>query len=63
MILIRFILISIIIFLIFRAFIRRGGIGEQPPDRAKVNEDDTKIINKKISKDVGEYVDYEELDK
>ena len=63
MILIRFILISIIIFLIFRSFIRRGGVGEQPTDRAKVNKDDTKIINKKISKDVGEYVDYEELDK
>ena len=60
--LIRIILIGLIIYLIVRMFVRYFTITddhghESGPDK-KNNAD-----GKKVSKDTGEYVDYEELDK
>jgi large-conductance mechanosensitive channel len=62
MILIRFLLVSLIVFLIVRSFIRHG---EEARHETRVNgpEKKSNIINKKVSKEVGEYVDYEEVDK
>lgn len=59
--LIRFFLISIIVYLIVRAFTQYGNIEENPehnPESSKNNIKD----GKKISKEIGEYVDYEEVD-
>jgi hypothetical protein len=60
MILIRFILIGLIVYLIVRSFTRyrdenahgSGGAGK-----------DMKGVTKKVSKEVGEYIDYEEVKK
>jgi len=60
MTLVRFILIGCIIYLIIRSLIRIGET-EGPPVRKP--EKDKKSAGKKISKEIGEYVDYEELDK
>lgn len=60
-ILIRFVLISIIIYLLVRSFVRyfQG-------DDSSVNEHERGSTNKTkqggVSKEVGEYVDYEEVD-
>jgi len=61
-ILIRFILVSIIIYLIFRSFIRF--FAEEADASRKKNEkqyDDHGSKTKGVSKEVGEYVDYEEI--
>lgn len=60
--LIRFILISLIAYLIFRSFTQYGQSKEEPlqntdPAESKIKKD------KKLSKDIGEYIDYEEIDK
>ena len=61
MILLRIILVCLIIFLIIRSFSRYG------EERDVINQnrkpDDNSVRNnKKISKEVGEYIDYEEAD-
>ena len=62
MILVRFILISLVVYLIIRSFMRYGRDGkhenhhEKPVDKGRSE-------GKKISKKVGEYVDYEEIRK
>jgi large-conductance mechanosensitive channel len=62
MILIRFILISLAVYLIVRSFMRFGNDSE--PEKPIKNPDNTgKPETKKISKNVGEYVDYEEISK
>jgi hypothetical protein len=58
MILIRYLLICIIGYLIVRSFIRYGGEEKTPGD---LHKSDNKTSSKKISKEVGEYVDYEEI--
>jgi hypothetical protein len=60
MIIVRFLLISLIVYLIVRSFIKEGQGSES--DRSPVKpEDKVKPDTRKISKSVGEYVDYEEL--
>jgi hypothetical protein len=61
-ILIRFILVSLIIYLLFRSFIRF--FAEEADDAHRKNEkqyNDTGSKAKGVSKEVGEYVDYEEI--
>lgn len=62
MILIRYLLILIIGYLIIRAFINYGKEGKLSSDIHKQgrNENNT---SKKISKKIGEYIDYEEIKK
>lgn len=59
MIIIRFILIFLIVYLLLRGFIRSLFL-EDPPRTPEPRKDD-KIKKKKVSKEVGEYIDYEEL--
>jgi len=60
MILIRFLLISLIVYLIVRSFIKHRQENEPgtPLDKAENKE---KPDTRKISKSVGDYVDYEEI--
>ena len=60
--LIRFFLISIIVYLIVRAFSQYGNIEENPGQNPGPSKNNIKD-GKKISKEIGEYVDYEEVDK
>jgi len=62
MILIRFVLVSLIAYLIIRSFIRFGQ-EEKPSDRKPGQEKKSKINSKGVSKEIGEYIDYEEVDK
>ncbi len=62
MILIRFALISLIIYMIVRAFIHIGEESTAAEKNAK-KEKANSPAKKKISKQIGEYVDYEELKK
>lgn len=59
--LIRFILISIIIYLIFRSFAR---FFEEKDIEAhdRENNHQTRAKSKGVSKEIGEYTDYEEVD-
>jgi large-conductance mechanosensitive channel len=61
MILIRFILVSLIVFLIIRSFRKLGEEGKSSP-RMQGPEKKSDAANKKVSKEIGEYVDYEEVD-
>jgi len=54
---IRYILIGILVFLIIRLFVRH-----EKDNNQKNTEDKIKFNGKKISKSIGEYVDYEEVD-
>jgi hypothetical protein len=62
MVLIRYLLICLIGFLLVRAF-----VNFRSEDKASEIKDDTgkkdKVPQKKVSKEVGEYIDYEELKK
>jgi len=62
MILIRFALVSLIVYLIIKSFMRYGeekhtSVPGPDPDKR------SKIDSKKISKEIGEYVDYEDVNK
>jgi hypothetical protein len=61
MILIRYILVGLVIVLIARAFMQFGEGKESSPTGAEPDKKDN-ASNKKISKEIGEYVDYEEVD-
>lgn len=62
MILVRYILIVLIGYLIIRSFIRYGEEGKS--DGGSKNKERTSNPSaKKISKEIGEYVDYEEIKK
>jgi large-conductance mechanosensitive channel len=61
MLLIRFILISLIIYLILRSFINSVG-SETNETRKPEPGKENKANSKKVSKEIGEYVDYEEVD-
>ena len=54
---IRYILIAILVFLIIRLFVRH-----EKDNNQKNTGDKIKFNGKKISKSIGEYVDYEEVD-
>lgn len=60
MILVRILLISLIVYLIIRSFIKHGQESDSDRPLGK-SEGDGKPETRKISKSVGEYVDYEEL--
>ena len=62
MILIRFILIGLIVYLITRSFMR---FGEEKKSGTHIDgsEKRSNVKNKKVSRKIGEYVDYEEIDK
>lgn len=62
MILIRYLLICIIGYLIVRSFVRFGEEDKSVDSRDQaVKKDKTPV--KKVSKEIGEYVDYEEIKK
>jgi large-conductance mechanosensitive channel len=59
--LIRFILITIIIYLLVKSFVRFFNYQEPEEDLRKPNSrTDNKVRG--VSKEIGEYVDYEEVD-
>jgi hypothetical protein len=60
--LIRFFLISLIVYLIARSFSRYWNSVDEPHQNPEQPQNNIKN-DKKISKEVGEYVDYEEVDK
>ena len=62
MILIRYLLISIIGYLIIRFFINYGKRSTSLSDLHKTDKKDN-VPSKKISKGIGEYIDYEEIKK
>ena len=62
MILIRYLLISIIGYLIIRSFINFGKEGSSSSYGQKT-EKKNKATSKKVSKEIGEYIDYEEIKK
>jgi len=63
MILIRLILISLIVFLIVRSLISIGQKEEPSLRKTSGHGENDKAIKKRVSKEIGEYVDYEEVDK
>jgi hypothetical protein len=62
MILIRYILIIIIGYLIIRSFINYRKVGTSSSDIHET-EKKNKMTPKKVSKKIGEYIDYEEIKK
>jgi len=58
--LIRFVLISIIIYLIIRSFSRYFEEMNSGRERGQKQENTSK--SKRVSKEIGEYTDYEEVD-
>jgi len=61
MTLIRFVLISIVIYLLLRPIFRFfQGFGEPEQEHRSGNKDNPKSSG--VSKEIGEYVDYEEVD-
>lgn len=61
MILIRFILICIIIYLLVRSFVRF--FAEQSSRSDEIHEEERRRKKKTgVSKEIGEYIDYEEVD-
>lgn len=62
MILIRFVLVSLIIYLIIRSFTKFVE-GEKHSAPRHEPEKSSKVTNKGVSKEIGEYIDYEEVDK
>jgi hypothetical protein len=61
MILIRYLLICIIGYLVVRSFVKFGEEKSSVESREQAKKDT--IPQKKVSKEVGEYVDYEEVKK
>ena len=59
---IRFILIALAVYLIVRSF-RRHESNATQNNNQKSKGDKIKFGGKKVSKSIGEYVDYEEVDK
>jgi large-conductance mechanosensitive channel len=62
MILIRFVLVSLIVYLIIRSFMRFGEKNE-PSSHISEQEKKSKVNSQVVSKKIGEYIDYEEVDK
>jgi hypothetical protein len=60
MILIRYLLIGLIIYLLVRLLVR---FGEGPDKRQDGFKSNDKRAGKKVSKEIGEYIDYEEVKK
>jgi hypothetical protein len=62
MIFIRFFLIGLIVYLIVRSFFRYGD-GDGPAGGQNSQGGNGKTSGKKVSKEIGEYIDYEEIRK
>jgi len=62
MIFIRYILLFIIGYLVVRAFLKYGEDQKLSSDKRDSQKND-KIPSKKVSKEIGEYIDYEEIRK
>jgi hypothetical protein len=62
MILIRYILIGLIVYLIVRSFAKYGG-GNIPSSGQTGPHKNGKSVTKKVSKEIGEYIDYEDVKK
>ena len=62
MILIRYLLIILIGYLVIRSFISYGKEGDPSTDKGKMGKKNSPPA-KKVSKEIGEYVDYEEIKK
>lgn len=62
MILIRFILISLIVYLIIRSFLKFGD-GKESSSQPGGPDNANKQPSKRVSKEIGEYIDYEEIKK
>jgi len=62
MILIRYLLIGLIVYLLVRSFIRYGN-DDNPSAGQNGQDKNSKQTAKKVSKEIGEYIDYEELKK
>ena len=62
MILIRFFLIGLIVYLILRAFTKYSEAKASTGNRTE-NEKEKNTPGKKVSKEIGEYIDYEDVDK
>lgn len=60
-ILIRFVLVTIIIYLLVRSFVRFFQ-GQDEPDHRDRSDRNEKQKSPGVSKEIGEYVDYEEVD-
>jgi hypothetical protein len=61
MILIRYILIGLALYLVIRMLANFGA--NDGPSQQKPGENGSKTNGKKVSKEIGEYVDYEDVDK
>ena len=61
MILFRYLLIGLIVYLLVRSFTRYGK--EEPSAKRPEAEKKNDNPGKKVSKEIGEYIDYEEIDK
>jgi hypothetical protein len=61
MILIRYLLICVIGYLIIRAFVKFGQEKSSQEGHESIRKD--KEAQKKVSKEIGEYIDYEEIRK
>lgn len=60
MILVRYFLIALIVYLLVRSFVKFGQENKSDSQLGK-SEDGSKAEKRKIPKSVGEYVDYEEV--
>jgi len=60
--LIRFFLVSLIAYLIIRSFIRIGEKSENDPRNSEPDKKSKKTI-RGVPKELGDYIDYEEVDK
>ena len=63
MILIRFFLIGLIVYLIVRSFFRYGDSDGPDAGQNGNTGNSSKNTGKKVSKKIGEYIDYEEVKK
>jgi len=59
--LLRIILIGLIIYLVLRSFLRYNEPGEEIRDNHM--QDNKNLKGKKVSKGIGEYIDFEEVNK
>jgi hypothetical protein len=62
MILIRFLLVGLIVYLIVRSFAKYGD-GSGPSAGQNGQDKNDRQVTKKVSKEIGEYIDYEEVKK
>jgi hypothetical protein len=62
MILIRLALIGLIVYLLVRSFLRSGEEDKQSSNNQDPERKDS-FTTKKVSKKIGEYIDYEEVDR